>query len=509
MKKVIFKNNVSAKFRHVANLGICFTVVMALAMSMFFTSCDPDKDDDPPVPPPTQKDADFLAFSFAGIIGTAEINKDAKTIVALAGSSVDLTTLRVNFTLSPAATATVNGAAQTTGVSENNFSVPVVYVVTSGDGSNVKTWTVVITKEGDVVTELTNEIINTGDKTLAPGIYLIKNSLSLNGPNKLTLSPGTVFKFANDTWIDIRDNATLIAQGTAAAPILFTSERSGPQPGDWSGLGIYKCDNSILEYCIFEYGGNSDYWGMVHVQCEMTIKNCTFKDSKYWGFWANCDRGFKDFSNNTFINCANHDGDQHPMKVTYMGYLRNMGAGNTFSNTEPNKGLLVENGGEVTRDMTLKKTNVPYYIKGQTQLRSNAGTATLTIDPGVHLKIMYDTYFIDIRDNGKLVAKGTAAEHIKIEGTVDQKGYWNSIVFYEGALEGNILEYCDITNGGKNDYWRGTIVLNGTRAEQVTVRNCHIAKSSHYGIYFMNENSFALLENNTFADNTEGDTNRP
>ena len=503
MNKVILKNSVPAKyFRPMANLSICL-VVMALAMSMFFSSCEPEKDD--PEPPTPTQEANFTAFSFTGIIGTATIDQNGKIITALAGSSVDLTTLKVNFTLSPNATAIVNGVPQTSGVSENNFSLPVTYVVTSGDGSTAKNWTVTIAKEGEVVTELTDEIINTGDKILAQGTYLIKNTIYLQGPNRLTISPGTVFKFANGRSFEINDNATLIASGTAVAPILFTSERSGPQPGDWGYLYVGKCDGSILEYCTFEYGGSSDYWGMVIVDCEMKINNCAFKNSKYMGFWARCDAGFKEFSNNTFVNCADHDGDEHPMYTDGINKLRNFGSGNTFSNTAPNKGIMV-NGGTSERNMTLKKTNVPFYLR-KIYVNSNNNTATLTLDPGVQIKFMQDAG-IEIGNNGKLVAQGTATDRIKITGLVDQKGYWAYIYFDGNVLEGNVLEYCDVTNGGRNDYYAGAIVASGTRTDQLAIKNCHIAKSASYGIYFMYDGD-AEMEGNTFADCTSGETNKP
>ncbi|MCL2041084.1 MAG: DUF5018 domain-containing protein [Bacteroidales bacterium] len=590
MTKVFLKNSKSAF------LLSAKVVMMAIAVSMFFTSCE--KDD------PKSTEADFIAFTFDGIVGSATINKDAKTIVAMANASVDLATMKPVFTISAGATATVNGVTQTSGSSSNNFAVPVIYsvtaedgttvkhwtvtitkeggatgteanfltftfdgiigvatidqntgtinakatsafdltavkptftlspnatvtvngvpqtsgvttnnfatpldyYVTSGDGSNTKKWTVTITKEGDVVTELTNDMINTGDKILAPGVYLIPSWLSLNDNNKLTISPGTTIRMGTNAYFSISNNGTLIAKGTEALPIIFTSDRSAPKPGDWNNVGIGQCDGSVLEYCIFEYGGSSDYYGMVHVGCEMTINNCTFKDSKYTGLTVRNDGGFVEFKNNTFINCADSDVDQHPMYVNNsFSNLRNIGTGNTFSNTEPNKGIMVD-AGTLSRNVTLEYVNAPYFLKNWHTINST-NSATLTIKAGVQIKMMSDSY-ISIENNGKLVAQGTADNRIKITGVNDQKGYWQNIHFNSNALEGNILEYCDIMNGGKSDYWAGIVLVNGTRADQVTIRNCHIAKSLYYGIYFMN-NGEAVLEGNTFADCNSGETNKP
>jgi parallel beta-helix repeat protein len=471
-------------------------IMMLLAISTLSTSCDPLK--------PKDSGADMLTFSFEGMAGTATIDQKGQTVVAKAGSSVDLATVVAVFTLSEGAVATVNGVAQVSGVSINSFIAPVTYKIAAPDGTS-KNYVVTITKDGEVVTELTNSIINTGDKTLAPGIYLVKNSLSLSGPNRLTLSPGVVLKFANDVSFSINDNATLIARGTAALPILFTSERSGPQPGDWGYLRIGKCDASVLEYCVFEYGSNSTSWGMVTTSCEMTINNCTFRNSKYTGLWLYGTPGFVEFSNNTFVNCANSDVDQHPMRADHLVELRNMGSGNTFTNTVPNKGILVMSS-TLQRNMTLKKTNVPYYFQGGTNINSSTG-AILTIDPGVQIKMMQQAR-IDVGDNGKIVAQGTAADRIKITGLLDQKGYWDYITFHSGVQEGNILEYCDIINGGRyTSSWEGAIYLYNTRADQIAIKNCHIAKTLGYGIFFYG-NSEAVLENNTFSDCGLGETNK-
>ena len=53
---------------------------------------------------------------------------------------------------------------------------------------------------------------------------------------KLTIQPGTVIKGENGSALTITKNATLDAQGTAAQPIVFTSNKTPATPGDWGGL---------------------------------------------------------------------------------------------------------------------------------------------------------------------------------------------------------------------------------------------------------------------------------
>ena len=48
----------------------------------------------------------------------------------------------------------------------------------------------------------------------------------------------------------------LLAQGSAAAPILFTSAQPEPQPGDWGALNLMTSEDppSLLEHVTVEYG---------------------------------------------------------------------------------------------------------------------------------------------------------------------------------------------------------------------------------------------------------------
>jgi hypothetical protein len=81
----------------------------------------------------------------------------------------------------------------------------------------------------------------------------------------LTLGPGVTMKFegltvppmvifgdlgqANDK------NAALVVQGTAAQPVLFTSAKSSPAPGDWAGLWLATSNGSQIDHAIIEYAG--------------------------------------------------------------------------------------------------------------------------------------------------------------------------------------------------------------------------------------------------------------
>jgi hypothetical protein len=128
---------VNLKWRKVA------TIVACLAAVIVMSSCDKDPVEDP-IDTGTEQDADIVAFTFEGIDGHSAIDKTAQTVAAKAAETVDLTAIVAEFTLSTGATATVGGTAQTSRQTPNNFTAPVTYQVTSGDGETVNNWTVTV-----------------------------------------------------------------------------------------------------------------------------------------------------------------------------------------------------------------------------------------------------------------------------------------------------------------------------------------------------------------------------
>lgn len=72
------------------------------------------------------------------------------------------------------------------------------------------------------------------------------------GSGSLTLLPGTQVMFNGNYNLSFLDNARLIAEGTEAAPIVFTSA-SGTSPKSWHYLYL-RTSNNILSHCEVKYG---------------------------------------------------------------------------------------------------------------------------------------------------------------------------------------------------------------------------------------------------------------
>lgn len=119
------------------------------------------------------------------------------------------------------------------------------------------------------------EFVFTGKQTLKKGTYLLKGWVYIADGAELTIEPGTIIKGDKETKASliVERGGKLIAQGTAAEPIVFTSEQAkgNRKPGDWGGVIICgKAVNNQAEMQIeggprTKHGGsdNSDNSGVL------------------------------------------------------------------------------------------------------------------------------------------------------------------------------------------------------------------------------------------------------
>ncbi|MGI6243129.1 MAG: hypothetical protein ACOYJK_06300 [Prevotella sp.] len=112
------------------------------------------------------------------------------------------------------------------------------------------------------------EFIFTGKQTLKKGTYMLKGWVYIADGAELTIEPGTIIKGDKTTKAAIiaERGGKLIAQGTKAAPIVFTSAQAkgNRKPGDWGGIILCgKARNNATEQQIeggprTKHGGTDD-----------------------------------------------------------------------------------------------------------------------------------------------------------------------------------------------------------------------------------------------------------
>ncbi len=88
--------------------------------------------------------------------------------------------------------------------------------------------------------------------------YSVNGNMEVPSGDTLTIEAGTKVEFEGLFVFEV--SGLLLAQGTEADSIYFTSSGRAKSPGDWYGITFNGTadDNSILSYCVAEYGSTTD-----------------------------------------------------------------------------------------------------------------------------------------------------------------------------------------------------------------------------------------------------------
>jgi predicted secreted protein len=91
--------------------------------------------------------AEFLMYAPKDVESSTVIATGAGTVTVHIHTGTSKAALLTYFVLSPGATAKIGTTPQISGITTNDFTSAVVYVVTAQDGSTTKTWTVTVTAD--------------------------------------------------------------------------------------------------------------------------------------------------------------------------------------------------------------------------------------------------------------------------------------------------------------------------------------------------------------------------
>ena len=288
----------------------------------------------------------------------------------------------------------------------------------------------------------------------------------------LTVEPGVVVKFAGrNSQIRVDDGGALLAEGTAAEPVVFTSiyddaaggdtdggGASEGSPGQWESLAFFGGSTGRLSHAVVRYGGYgySTNDGTeralvnVHAGADVEVADSELAHSLYEGVRLWDDAALAMTRTEVHHTRSGLSAGPDAVVVVEGSVFRdNSGHGVSTSNpaSQVTSTAFAGNGSypvqiSATSGLPFLDGNTAsgnakdcFYVSGQTSsaaaLRADAGFpfcvpsitvqsgGALTVEPGVVVKFAGRNSQIRVDDGGALLAEGTAAEPVVFTSIYD------------------------------------------------------------------------------------------
>ncbi|MBU1701408.1 MAG: hypothetical protein KJ970_09510 [Candidatus Eisenbacteria bacterium] len=317
--------------------------------------------------------------------------------------------------------------------------------------------------------------------------HIVTESIGIENGATLTIQPGCIVRIEADKgfvcgWGGAGDGA-LIAVGKPDSTILFTSNESPAAPGDWFGFTFHDATlpTTRFSYCTIEYAGRDgeqalllDFGAVVKMD-HSTIQHSAGKGIAF----SQQGSHMAAFTNNTITGCADYPLEVEPE------YVRELGAGNSFTGNAAGKNAITVYYGIVETSGTWRHHGVPYRVpEGHgVGIGSQTGTAVVTIEPGTVIQFGLDAYLhVGYTISAGLIAEGTVANPITFtsEQANPQPGDWRHIYISGASVDAQCrLKHCVIEYGG------GVVgALESIAIEDAlpSITDCEINHSAGYGI---------------------------
>lgn len=330
-----------------------------------------------------------------------------------------------------------------------------------------------------------------------PVDYVVKCVMFLDG--KITIEPGTVIQFEDETGWAVQSNGSLNATGTADNPILFTGKTK--RRGSWRGLYFESTNvNNRLVHCIVEFGGgsafnsNDDRGGIImYARSRLYMERVLVRESNTYGLNAAYGE-----TNLEIKNCQFKGNREEPVLILF-DYLQRLDNGSDY--TGNGKDQIKVFASVLESNMTLKKLNVPYFLKSRPfGFSFIVGPANWRIDPGVQI-IADDQVDITVTPGGSITAVGSAADPITFTSTTKIPGAWAGLYIQDSKSVNNILENAIVEYAGDGTH-HGRAAITLWASPRLTVRNTTFRNLQYCPLFIHGEptNPAIVLENNTLIN---------
>ncbi len=332
------------------------------------------------------------------------------------------------------------------------------------------------------------EIVIYDNQEIVSPLAITKDSIirgTLYVKAALTIGNCAKIKMGKSARIVVSDNGSIKTEGTSECQVVFTSEKTTPAKGDWTGIEIENSASggNSFKYTVFEYAGYPNY-GVVWVEAdaEAAFENTSFKHISESAIMFENGAIIPKFSGNSFDDLTGY-----PIKI----FPENIKSISPIVVTNTPKAAVKVISGNVETAGTWKNLSVPYetetlFIK-----------APLTIEKCTTLK-MNNNAEITVKDSGSLITKGEADCLVTFTSSkpVPTKGDWSRIDFYNTSSADNSLEYTVIEYAKGDSY--GSLWIEDSTS--ISIKNTVFRHILNNGIMFEDDVQVKAFTNNSFDD---------
>lgn len=288
-----------------------------------------------------------------------------------------------------------------------------------------------------------------GDITFC-GTVNVLDEIYNSGTARITIRPGTRFILGVDKSVEFGwagNEATVIAQGTAANPIIF--EGSAPNAGHWEEITINNTvtSDSVFEHVIVRHAGSDRAAIVNNNERSLLFKDVTVELSASAGIAS---KSFKSGSAN--LNVKDSAGPvailDHALAVT------NFPLGGTYENVDDMR-VAVEFDA-ITDSITFPNPGMPYHnLNGL----YNSADVEVAFDAGVEMQFAVDTQveFGWAGNEMTLNINGTEESPVVFKGSTEEPGHWHGVRVNGAVTTDSTISNLEIWHGGAGDRYPARI----------------------------------------------------
>ena len=335
-------------------------------------------------------------------------------------------------------------------------------------------------------TNVTGTINTSQTWTLAGSPYIITGNVVVSGGSSpiITIEAGVQVRFNSAASIRLGDpnysseSGGIVANGTAANPVLFTANSASPSPGYWNYIYThpYTSTANSFTYAIFEYGGSGGI-GMFTVNGgSPAFTNCTFRHSANYGIYHSGTGVSATVSSSSFQDNASYPMYWNPQ------FVSSIGTDNSFSGNGTQRILLRSN--TLYSAETWSDKGIPLEMENDLNLKNYE--TTLIVQPGTQV-LFRNGKRLNVGDGNYYNNAGSIQASGAIFGAVDPVAGWNGIYCYL-YIQASLLNNCTIRDVNSTPY--GAVTINC--GSLFALQDCLFTNNNNYGLYSYNGGNFSL-----------------